>query len=136
MSERDYRSGSEPEPSISDLIESAVRKIVTAMVIAGGLIGLGLWSRSPPKTVLYQMVAAEGRIYRVNTRTGTIVGCQGDRCAIVLHHDQDFEDSLPAPPPQRQIAPPPQGAPAPAPAAAPAAAPPPPAAPAPAPATH
>jgi hypothetical protein len=132
MSERDFRSAREPETSVGDLIESAVRKIVTAMVITGALIGLGLyWQPGPAR---YQIIAADGRVFRINTKSGTVIGCEGDRCAIILQRGQDLEDSLPPAPPPRQIAPPPQTAPAPA--AAPATAPPPTAAPAPAPATH
>jgi hypothetical protein len=122
MNERDIPAAREPEPSLGELVESVTRKIVTALVIAGGLIGLGLWSRSGPRSVHYQIVAAEGRIYRVNTQTGTVVGCQGERCAIVLHRHQEFEDNLESPPAPKQIAPP-QPAPAPAPAPTPAQAP-------------
>ena len=121
MSERDYRSAREPETSVGDLIESAVRKIVTGIVIAGGLIGLGLWSRSGSAPMRYQIIAAEGRIYRVNTQTGSVVGCQGERCAIVLYRSRHLEDSLESPPAPKQLAPPaptPAPAPAPAPSAA------------------
>jgi hypothetical protein len=124
------------EPPLAELVESAMRKLVSAIVIAGGLIGLGLWSRSSPTPPHYQIVAAEGRIYRINMENGTVVGCEGNRCAIMLQHRQDLERDLPAPPAARQL-PPPQPAPAAAPApAAPAAGAPPAAPPAPAPARH
>jgi hypothetical protein len=104
------------EPSTTDLIEGSVRKLVSAIVIAGGLIAIGLyWQPSPPH---YQAVAADGRVYRIDTRSGTIIGCQGERCAFVLRHGQDLDDNLPPPPAPRQVAPP---APAPAQAPTPAA---------------
>ena len=92
----------ELEPSVGDLIESAVRKIVTAIVIAGGLIAVGLYSQAGPAR--YQAIAADGRIYRINTHSGTVIGCEGDRCAIVLQHGQELEDSL-GPPPRRSSSP-------------------------------
>jgi hypothetical protein len=127
MSERDYRSARETETSLGDLIESAVRKIVTALVITGGLIGLGLyWQPGPAR---YQIIAADGRVYRINTKSGTVIQCEGERCAIMLQHGQELEDNLAPPPAPRPIAPP-HAAPAPTPAL------PPPAAPATAPATR
>jgi hypothetical protein len=114
MNEQDPRSAGEIEPSAADLVESAVRKLVTAVVIAGGLIALAVyWQPASPH---YQAVAADGRIYRINTRDGTIIGCQGDRCAIVLQHGHRLEDNLEPPAVPKQLAPPPAPAPAPAPA--------------------
>jgi len=116
MNERDGRAPEELEPSLGDIVESAMRKLVTAIVIAGGLIAVGLYSQAGPAR--YQVIAADGRVYRINTHSGTVIGCEGDRCAILLQHGQDLEDSLPppAPPAPARIAPPPQAAPAPAPA--------------------
>jgi hypothetical protein len=125
MSERDSRAARDLEPTVGDVIESAVRKIVTAIVIAGGLIAVGLYSQAGPPR--YQVIAADGRVFRINTKSGTVIGCEGDRCAIVLRHGQELEDNLGPAPAPRQLAPPPQAAPAIAPPAT---------APAPAPATH
>jgi len=113
MSERDYRSAREPETSVGDLIEGAVRKIVTAMVITGALIGLGLyWQPGPAR---YQIIAADGHVYRLNTKSGVIVACAGDRCGFVLKDSSDIEHRLEVPAPPRQVAPPtPSAAPAPA----------------------
>jgi hypothetical protein len=110
------------EPALGDLIEGAIRKLVTGIVIAGGLIGLGLWSSRPSSSGHYQVIAADGRIYRLNMQSGTVIGCEGNRCAIILAHGQDLEDNLPPPAP-KQVAPP-QAAPAPAPASTHAGAPP------------
>lgn len=121
MSQRDNRMERETEPSLGELVESAVRKMVTAIVIAGGLIAAGLYSQPGPAR--YQAFAADGRVYRLNTKSGTIIGCQGERCAIVLQHGHELEDNL-EPPAPKQVAPPPQAAPRPA-LAPPAAAPPP-----------
>lgn len=129
MSERDRPTARELEPSVGELIESAVRKIVTGIVIAGGLIAVGLYSQAGPAR--YQVIAADGRVFRINTQSGTVIGCEGERCAIVLRRGQELEDNLDPAPVPKQIAPPPQAAPAPAPTIAPPAT-----APAPAPATR
>lgn len=120
MSEQDPRSAREVGPPAADLVESAVRKLVTAIVIAGGLIALAVyWQPASPR---YQAVAADGRVYRINTRNGTIIGCQGERCAIVLQHGHHLEDNLEPPVAPKQLAPPaaPASTPAPTPAPAPA----------------
>ena len=123
MSER-VRLGRDSESPLAELVESVTRKLVTALVIAGGLIGLGLWSSRPSTSAAhYQLVAAEGRIYRLNTESGWVIGCEGNRCGIVLRSGRDLDDDLPPPPAPRQLAPPSQGAPSPAPAPAPPAAP-------------
>jgi hypothetical protein len=118
VNERDSPAAREAEPSVAELVESVVRKIVTAIVIAGGLIALGLWSRPGPAR--YQVIAADGRVFRINTQSGTVIGCEGDRCAIVLRHGQELEDNLGPPAVPKQLAPPPQAAPAPAPTPGPA----------------
>ena len=114
MMERD-RAGMEPEPRVGDLIEGVTRKLVTAIVIAGGLIGLGAWSSKPSsRSARYQIVATEGRVYRLNTESGWVIGCDGNRCGIVLRSGRDVEDELPALPqlPQQPQIAPPQPAPA------------------------
>lgn len=135
MADRDDLSRRESEPSLGDVIEGAVRKIVTGLVIAGALIGIGLYSQAGPAR--YQMVAADGRIYRLNTKSGTVVACAGDRCGFLLKESRNIERNFEPPAQPRQVTPPAQ----PAPAAAPAPNLPPPAtstpaAPAPAPATR
>src|SRR3954463_14152855 len=80
MNDRDSPSGRDSEPSLGDVIEGAVRKIVTGIVIAGGLIGIGLYSQAGPAR--YQMIAADGHVYRLNTKSGVIVACAGDRCGF------------------------------------------------------
>ncbi len=87
------------EQTVGDVIDAAVRKIVTAIVIAGGLIGLAIWSRggggsSAPD---YQITAADGRMYRLETGRGRVIACQiqGGHCWIVLRRGQDLDDEAP-----------------------------------------
>jgi hypothetical protein len=119
MTDRDrFRDLDEREArtTVADLIDASLRKIVTAVIVAGAIVGVAIWSRpSPPH---YQVAVGDGKIVRINTQSGTVIACQGETCAIVLEHGQDLADHLPPPPA------PPVPAPAlPAPAAAPAATP-------------
>ncbi len=133
--ERD-RSRREPEPTLTDTIELGFRRIVTGLVIAGGFIGIGAYlGGDEVEAPEYQVTTtADGRIIRLNTESGTVISCQGGRCAIVLRRGQDLDEpgegeeegaddqppggeagpALPTPPPQAPRALP---APAPAPAA-------------------
>jgi hypothetical protein len=83
----------QPEPSNRELIDGAVRKIVTALVIAGGVIALGIYSRpGPPR---YQAFAAEGQIVRIDMRSGTVIACEGNQCMTVVRRGR----KRPCPPP-------------------------------------
>lgn len=120
---RRYRSAAEPErrDAESDMIDAALRKIITAIVIAGALIALAIWSRPSPR---YQVAVGDGRIVRINTQSGTVIACEGETCAIVLQRGRHLErhlmeHALPAPAAApAPAAPRPQAAPAPAPAPA------------------
>ena len=119
------RGGGADEPEQADgleaIVDAAVRKIATAIVIAGGVIGLAIYAHGgdAPR---YQVTAADGRILRVNTSSGTVIACENGHCAIVLRHGQRLERHLPtlppAPPQQQLKAQPQQQLPAPAPAPA------------------
>lgn len=95
----------EPEPTLGELIEGSVRKLVTGIVIAGGLIGLGVYGGgrgggdSAPD---YQITtSADGRIvYRVNTDSGSIVAClprsSGDNhCWLMQRGSSHLDDEPP-----------------------------------------
>ena len=87
----------EPEATVGDVIDAAVRKIVTAVVIAGGLIGLAIFSsRGGDPSPDYQVTAADGRMYRVTTESGRVVACEGTHCWEMLDRGQDLEDGPPA----------------------------------------
>ena len=70
--------------TFDEIVDRAGRRIATALMVAGGLIGLGIyWQPGPPR---YQVVASGNQILRIDTRKGTIIGCEGGRCATVLRH--------------------------------------------------
>jgi hypothetical protein len=104
----------EPELSPIELAESALRKLVTVIVIAAGLIALAIYARpAPPR---FQAFAVGGEIVRIDTRKGTIIACDGARCAIIVRQGQHLDHVLGHP-----LLPALAAAPAPAPAPAPAA---------------
>ena len=78
------------ELSFADIVEIAARKIVTAIVIAGGLVALAIYFRpSPPR---YQAAVGDGRIVRIDTRSGSVIACEGTRCYRILRRGQDLDD--------------------------------------------
>jgi hypothetical protein len=121
---RELESEPDPEPTIGELIEGSVRKLVTGLVIAGGLIGLGVYGGSRgggSSAPDYQITtSADGRIvYRLDTDRGRIIACEGTHCWQVLQRGQELDDEPPAansaappPPVQPQPAAPAQVAPA------------------------
>ena len=95
----------EPEPTLGELIEGSVRKLVTGMVIAGGLIALGIFgagrgSGGGGSDLEYQIVtSADGAmVYRINTDSGSIVACRtaSNSCWLMQRGSRDLEDEPPA----------------------------------------
>lgn len=83
------------ETLLTHLFDNAVRKVVTAIVIAGGLIGLGAYA-SGDEAPRYQVTTAgDGRIVRVNTDSGSIVVCEGDRCWLMQRGSSDLDNEPP-----------------------------------------
>ncbi|HEV2817972.1 MAG TPA: hypothetical protein VGW40_12215 [Allosphingosinicella sp.] len=110
------------EPALAELVDNVLRKLVTAIVIAGAIIALAIYARpAPPR---YQAAVGDGRIVRIDTRSGTVIACEAGRCATVLRRGQRLERSLPQRPAPAALpapaAPPAQALPAPQPSAAPA----------------
>jgi hypothetical protein len=78
------------EPSLSDIAENAVRKIVTSVVIAGGFVALAIYFQAAPPR--YQAAVGDGRVVRIDTKTGTVIACDAQGCAIVLRRGQRLEE--------------------------------------------
>ena len=96
--ERMARGERKEEATVADLINDSVRKLVTAIVVAGALIGAGVYlSGDEVEAPKYQVTTTpDGRILRVNTESGTVIACEGERCGIVIQRGQDLDDSPPA----------------------------------------
>ncbi|HEY0131106.1 MAG TPA: hypothetical protein VGB57_06850 [Allosphingosinicella sp.] len=101
---------------LGEAIDGAVRKITTGIVIAGGLIALGIYAHPEPR---FDAFALGDQIIRVDGKTGTIIACEGRQtCQLVLRKGQSLErikrtnsSSRPALPRPAQATPP-QAAPA------------------------
>ena len=112
--EREPDPEPEREATLGELIEGSVRKLVTGIVIAGGLIGLGVYgagSRGGGSSAPdYQITtSADGRIvYRLDTDRGRIIACEGTHCWQVLQRGQELDDEPPADLKQNAAAPQPQ----------------------------
>ncbi len=109
----------EREPPLRELIDLASRRIVTGLVLAGAAIGLAIYAQpGPPR---YEAIAApDGRIIRIDTKSGTVLACEGRTCMTVVRRGQRLVRELPAKalpaPVQAPAAAPPRALPAPAPA--------------------
>ena len=96
--ERTDRAEHKQEATVADLINDSVRKVVTAIVVAGALIGAGVYlGGDEVEAPKYQVTTTpDGRIIRVNTESGTVIACEGERCGIVVERGQDLDDAPPA----------------------------------------
>jgi hypothetical protein len=98
--ERDRLRGREPahEPTLGETIDAAVRKIVTGIVIAGGVIALGLYaSRGGDPSVDYQIATTpDGTLYRVDSEHGRLIACRNDHCWRLVSDSDDIDDDPPA----------------------------------------
>jgi hypothetical protein len=106
----------ERQPLLGDIIDGAVRRLSTAIAIAGALIALAIYARPGPPT--YQAFSTGHSIVRLNTRTGWIFECIDGRCGTVVRPGQRLDRRPPAkalPAPAAAV-PAPTAAPAPAPA--------------------
>jgi hypothetical protein len=104
----------EGEPTLIEMLDKASRRITTAVLMGAGLIGIAVYARpSPPH---YAVAAADGRVVRVDTRTGAVISCGAEGCLSVHRSGGhiDLHASLPRP-----TAPAPAALPAPQPTAQP-----------------
>ncbi|MDQ8755317.1 hypothetical protein RCO27_03665 [Sphingosinicella sp. LHD-64] len=92
---------------LADAIEMSVRRIVTAIVLAGGLIGIGAYfSGEDDEAPNYQVTTtSDGRIVRLNTDSGSIVICQDNRCWVMQRGSRDLDDEPPAALPKQEARP-------------------------------
>lgn len=87
------RRSSEPFDLMSAL-DMLGRRIGGALVLAGALIGVGIyWSGDTTEAPEYQGFAADGEVFRLNLDSGSIIACNADRCTQILRPGQDLEDN-------------------------------------------
>jgi hypothetical protein len=96
-------------------LRRAVMTLAVSVVIAATIIG---WSLpDAPKPQKYEVVVADGKIVRLDTREGHIVACDFSRCVRVLGNGKAIQpNSAPGLITSQGAAPPPGGNEIPAPA--------------------
>ncbi|HEX8621849.1 MAG TPA: hypothetical protein VF718_07740 [Allosphingosinicella sp.] len=77
----------EPPLSLSETVDMAIRRLSTAFVVAGAIVGLAVYARpGPPR---FEAVVDGDRIVRIDTRKGTIISCQAQQtCQLILKSGQ------------------------------------------------
>jgi hypothetical protein len=94
----DYRprteeTRSEGSSTLSEALDQISRRISGALMLAGGLIGLGLYASSGSQEAPeYQIYAADGEVFRLNLDSGSIIACNAQRCMQVLKPGQDLAE--------------------------------------------
>jgi hypothetical protein len=72
--------------SAGDIAEKISGRITTGLVLAGAIVALAIYARpAPPR---YEAVAGDGRVVRIDTRTGSVIACDTQGCASILRHGQ------------------------------------------------
>ena len=103
-----------------EAMDQLSRRVSGALMLAGGLIGLGLYASSGGQEAPeYQIYAADGEVFRLNLDSGSIIACNAQRCMQVLKPGQDLAEdqrnTLFTVPPAQQLPASQPSAPAPAP---------------------
>jgi hypothetical protein len=111
VSDERFRSDGEREPTLVEVVDLGVRRVSTAIIVAGVAIAFGVYasSTSPPR---YQVTGTPESLLRADTRKGTVIACQEGRCWIVVQHGSHLVSApkakaLPAPAPAPAPAQPP-----------------------------
>jgi hypothetical protein len=90
----------EPELTLTETIDAAVRKVSTSFIIAAIVIALGIFGSSRgggDEAPTYQITtSADGAtVYRVNTDSGSIVACRDNHCWLMQRGNHDLDDEPP-----------------------------------------
>jgi hypothetical protein len=89
----------EAELTMGEILDRGARRITTGLVIAGAFVGLGLYSQPGPQR--YQAFETDSGIVRLNTKSGDLILCDGQKCTSVHRRGQKIDRTrsrlLPAP---------------------------------------
>lgn len=78
----------EKEPSLGEVAEKVAGRLTTAAVLASAIIALAIYARpAPPR---YEAVVGDGKIVRIDTRSGTVISCEAGSCFSVLRKGQQL----------------------------------------------
>lgn len=79
------------DPPIIEMIDSAVRRIATSIAIAGIAIAIAVYARPGPPH--FEAFATPTGFIRIDTRSGTVIGCETGRCMTLLRRGQSLADN-------------------------------------------
>jgi hypothetical protein len=89
------------EPTLVEVVDLGIRRMSTAIMVAGVAIGIGIYasSTSPPR---WQAISTPEGIARIDTRKGTILACKEGQCMVVVKSGQHLQSrpkakALPSP---------------------------------------
>lgn len=71
----------EPQSSLRETVEAGFRQAAIALVIAGGIVGLSIYSRPGPPT--YDAFEVNGEVVRLNRRSGSLIVCDKAHCQVI-----------------------------------------------------
>ena len=82
------RKDRDEESPLLEVIDGAVRRIATSVAIAGVAIAIAVYARpGPPR---FEAFATPTGFIRIDTRSGTVIGCETGRCMTLLRRHQDL----------------------------------------------
>jgi hypothetical protein len=93
---------SRKESPLADSIDLAARRIMAALVIAGGAIALAIYSRPEPPR--YEVDVMGSTVLRTDTRRGGVLACEGQRCYVLIRRGPQRGEAPPEEAPQPQKA--------------------------------
>jgi hypothetical protein len=76
--------------NFADVADRASKRITTAILVAGAMIGLAIYWKPAPTH--FEAFAADGQVYRVNNKTGTVLGCNQAGCRTIVRRGQRLMD--------------------------------------------
>lgn len=92
---RDDQDGRRSEPlDMMGALDMLGRRIGGALVLAGALIGVGIyWSGDTREAPEYQGFAADGEVFRLNLDSGSIIACNAERCTQILRPGEELAEN-------------------------------------------
>ena len=91
MDDRFRRAEADGDAPIVDMVDSAVRRIATSIAIAGIAIAIAIYARPGPPH--FEAFATPTGFSRIDTRSGTVIGCETGRCMTLLRRGQSLADN-------------------------------------------
>jgi hypothetical protein len=86
MDDKDRETGTGRESPLTEALDLLGRRLLIGLCAAGGLIGLGIYAK--PEAQRFEAFAANGEVFRLSTKSGTLIACNAERCTTVVRRGQ------------------------------------------------